>query len=100
MGLPKGRTNNPAGKPPGTQNKVGADRKKAIAEILESKADRFSTAMESLDDKEFVKAYIDLLAYNIPKMASAHLDIETNEDAKKTVHDLFPDELKDGESES
>jgi hypothetical protein len=96
----KGNSGNPAGKPPGTKNKVGADVKKAIAQILENKGDEFNLALGRLEDKDFVRAYIDLLPYNIPKMATANLTIESIEEAKKTVHDLFPESIDNGQSES
>lgn len=99
MGLKPGMCNNPNGRPKGSIDKVSRDLKQRIADLLDNKFDRFNEALDSLDDKEMVKAYTDLVPFAVPKMASASLIIDT-ESIKKTVHDLFPDELKDGEPES
>lgn len=96
----KGISNNPAGKPKGTPNKAGRDLKERIAELLEGQFDRFTEAMAGLNDKDYVKAYTEIMPFALPKMASAQLTIDTNEEDKRTVRDLFPDELKDDQSES
>jgi len=93
MPLPKGRTNNPNGRPIGSTNKVSADLKQRIADLLDEKFDRFNEALNSLDDKEMVKAYTDLVPFAVPKMASASVTIESIEEVKKSVNDLFPDQL-------
>jgi hypothetical protein len=100
MALPKGRTNNPNGRPIGATNKVGSDLKQRIADLLNDKFDAFNTALDGLDDRDLVRAYTDLVPFAVPKMATAQVNIETIEAIKKTVSDLFPDEVKDGESES
>jgi hypothetical protein len=100
MGPPKGTINNPNGRPAGSQNKATRVFKEWIASFIDSKIDDFSEVYDRLDDKDKAKVMIDLLAYVTPKMASASMIIETIDDAKKTVHDLFPDELKDDQPES
>lgn len=98
----KGHTNNPNGRPTGSTNKVGADLKQRIADLLNDKFDDFNLALDGLEDKDLVKAYTDLVPFAVPKMATASLTIESTEEAKKTVRDLFPDTItvKDGQSES
>lgn len=90
---------NPNGRPKGSPNKAGRELKERIAELLEGQFDRFTEAMAGLNDRDYVKAYTEIMPFALPKMASAQLTIETTEEEKRTVRDLFPDELKDDQSE-
>ena len=45
MGLPKGRTNNPDGRPPGSQNKINAELRDKVKQLVE---DNYSQIIEDI----------------------------------------------------
>lgn len=92
MGLKKGMTNNLAGRTPGALNKIGKDLRMNISDFLNDNFDDFVKAYNKLEGKDKVSAYIDLIPFVVARMqaSSVTIDIEAQ---KKTVHDLFPDEL-------
>lgn len=95
MGLPQGRTNNPAGRRPGALNKIHKDLKLNLSEFLNTRFSEFEAGFDALDPKDKVNAYISLIPFVVPKMVASstvEVDIEAQ---KKTVHDLFPEELNE-----
>lgn len=79
MGLKKGMTNNPAGKPPGTKNKINSELRGMINDFLESKFEMVVADFETLEPKDKLKFYTDLLSYGLPKLQAASIDIDLNE---------------------
>jgi len=73
MGLPKGKTNNPAGKPPGAINKLSRNVKMNIAEFLETRWPDIEKEFDNLKGWNKVKLYLELLPYNQPKMQSIEM---------------------------
>lgn len=73
MGLPKGRTNNPAGRPKGIRNKK-VEEWTALGEWMTGKgADRAMSILTKLDDGEFLSHYEKLVLYFRPKLSSANI---------------------------
>lgn len=66
MGLQKGRTNNPLGKPKGTKNKTTVKMKEIISSFMENKVEDVKTAFDKLEPKDKVNSFISLLKYVIP----------------------------------
>ena len=66
MGLQKGRTNNPLGKPKGTKNKTTVKMKEIISSFMENKIDDVKKAFDKLEPKDKVNSFISLLKYVIP----------------------------------
>jgi hypothetical protein len=89
---PKGKVNNPNGRPIGAKNKVGADLKERISKFLNDKFDDFSELWDGLEAKDKARIYVDVIPYVVPKMASANVTFDTDQ-VKKTINDLFPDSL-------
>lgn len=85
MGLPKGKTNNPAGKPPGTKNKINADLRVMINDFLNDEFDTIKEDFKRLDPKDKLKFYTDLLNYGLPKLQATSLEIDLE---KLTESDL------------
>lgn len=86
MGLPKGRTNNPNGRPAGLVIKMSRDLRKSITEFLEKHFDEVVATWEKLSDQDKVKFYRDLLQYAVPRLQSTQL---------RTEYDLLTDEQLD-----
>ncbi len=57
------------GRSKGTPNKVTNDVKEWIASFVNSERERFETMLSSLEPNDYIKAYINLLGYVLPKQA-------------------------------
>ena len=66
MGLPKGRTNNPAGRIPGSKNKATIEIREQLSEFLTNNFPAFEQACKKLPEKDFVNVFRDLLKYAVP----------------------------------
>lgn len=66
----KGITNNPNGRPKGVPNKTTTELREMITTLFESKYEDFTQALDELEAKDKVDAYIKLMGYVIPKMGA------------------------------
>jgi hypothetical protein len=78
MGLPKGRTNNKAGKPPGAVNRLSRDLRQTITDFLEDHWSEVVKEFSKLKGRDKVNFYRDLLQYAIPKMQAVAVDVDLN----------------------
>jgi len=76
MGLPKGRTNNPNGKPKGAISKVNKDLKTSISLFLEKQWPKIEKDIKALEPKDRVIMYEKLLSYSLPRLKSVDQTIE------------------------
>lgn len=77
MGLHKGMTNNPAGRPKGSENKVTQAMKERIQLLFDENFDQLQEDIKGLEPKDRVKAITDLLPYLLAK--NNNTNISTNE---------------------
>ena len=77
MGLKKGTTNNPAGRPKGTINKSSAAIREKITAFLDDNFEQVQKDFESkeLSVKDKLKFYTDLLPYAVPTLQSSTLEV-------------------------
>lgn len=75
MGLHKGQTNNPFGRPKGVGNKLNNDLKSRIAQIVENGFEVIETDLEALEAKDRITAYLKLLEFVLPKQRETKIDI-------------------------
>jgi hypothetical protein len=66
---PKKRTKT-GGRKKGTPNRLKGEIKEKLRLIVEDKAEEFEKRLSKLSDSDFVKSYISLLAYVVPKKQS------------------------------
>ena len=66
----KGVTNNPNGRPKGVPNKIQLPLRKRIVEFLDRDFDGFIKELSKLDDKNKVKAKIEMMKLVIPRPVS------------------------------
>jgi hypothetical protein len=66
MGLPKGKTNNPNGRPAGAINKLASDCRLSIAELLNDNQEKIREELQGLSGREFLSFAIALLKYVVP----------------------------------
>lgn len=84
MGLHKGQTNNPNGRPGGSKNKCTEEIRELIIDFLSNNFDKIRDDFSSLEPKERIKFYIQLLAYGVPRLQNEnHSQIPNSEQIKK-----------------
>jgi hypothetical protein len=66
MGLPKGKTNNPHGRPLGALSSMAKEHKCTVDKLLRDNIEKVREEMDKLSGLQFVRLYIDLLKYMIP----------------------------------
>ena len=80
MGLPKGRTNNPAGKPTGTTSKITLTIRERIGSYIDQNFETFIDDIGQLEPKDRVKAFMELLQYSTPKFQAQQIRIDNLSD--------------------
>lgn len=89
------------GRKAGTPNKVSTDFKRFIVGVLDDGREEFERRLERLEDREYIKIYVGLLGYVVPKMSpTTPEDILRRE--KEMLQDLLlslPDEMVNRVSE-
>lgn len=78
MSLPKGRTNNPKGRPKGKANKVTASTKDWINTIINSSRSQLEADLLKLEPRDRWSVMEKLLGYIIPKQQATTATIELN----------------------
>jgi len=76
MGLPKGRTNNPRGRPEGAKGKRTIEWEKLGDFITDEGAERAARIMRECSDEDFMKYYRDVLEYFKPKQQRQEISAE------------------------
>ena len=78
MGLHKGQTNNPKGRPKGSKNRVSKDLKELIDAFLNEKFELVKDQFNKLPPKDQLKFFTDLLPYVVPKLQDTKQEVEIN----------------------
>jgi len=89
MGLQKGRTNNPAGKPPGTKNKINAELREMISDFLNSEFETVKIDFQKLEAKDKLKFYTDLLQYGLPKLQATSIEIDFEKFSEEQLDEII-----------
>ncbi len=84
MGLQKGRTNNPNGRPKGSENKVTTEIREKVLNFVNSNIDEIQANFNLLNPSEKVKYLIAILQYTIPKMKDLDHTITYNSKNQKS----------------
>ena len=78
MGLHKGQTNNPKGRPKGSKNRVSKDLKELIDAFLNEKFELVKDQLNELPPKDQRKFFTNLLPYVVPKLQDTKQEVEIN----------------------
>jgi len=79
MGLKQGMTNNPAGRPKGSENKTTREMRSLITDFLSNNWEAIQDDFDSLTPKDRLTFYEKLLQYGLPKLQSTQLTTITKE---------------------
>lgn len=93
MAFIKGTSGNISGRPKGSKNKAGEDLRNLISNFLEKRFEGIINDFESLEAKDRIKVYTDLLQYGLPKLqaVSNELNFEnlTDEQLDEIINRLI-----------
>lgn len=100
MGLKKGQTNNPNGRPKGTPNKISAETRRFISELIHSSRTDIKKSLKALerdDSFKYLTIIERLMSYAIPKMQEIDVNaqVEAEYSELKKMLEICPDEFLD-----
>ena len=94
MGLKKGQTNNTAGRPKGTPNKVTADLRVWVENLIGSNLLQMEQDLKNLEPKDRLMILEKLMQYSIPKQQAITVEaqIQAEYEAIERLLNNMPDE--------
>ena len=94
MGLHKGQTNNPNGRPAGKQNKLTTQTKDWISQLIDRNKKQIEKDLKGMDAETRVKALFSLLTYIVPKQSTISIEEQAKieEEALIKFLETAPDE--------
>jgi hypothetical protein len=86
---------NENGRPLGSKNKSTVLIKNTIASILNDNVELFKEKLLQLNDKDFVRAYMDLTKYVIPTMKAVEVNDVTEDNIPSWIDNYNEEQLKE-----
>jgi hypothetical protein len=86
---------NENGRPLGSKNKSTVLIKNTIASILDDNVELFKEKLLQLNDKDFVRAYMDLTKYVIPTMKAVEVNDVTDDNFPSWIDNYSEKQLKE-----
>ena len=86
---------NENGRPIGSKNKSTILVKNTIASILDDNIELFKEKLLQLNDKDFVRAYIDLAKYVIPTMKAVEVNDVSEDNVPSWIDNYNEKQLKE-----
>ncbi|MFO7656340.1 MAG: hypothetical protein R6W78_04675 [Bacteroidales bacterium] len=78
MGLSKGQTNNPAGRPRGSKNKATEVIRQKVEDFITLKIDEVETVWKQLEAKDKMQFLTKILDFVMPKLKATDSDLNIN----------------------
>ena len=86
---------NDNGRPVGSKNKSTILVKNTIASILDDNVELFKEKLLQLNDKDFVRAYMDLAKYVIPTIKAVEVNDVTEDNIPSWIDNYNEEQLKE-----
>ena len=86
---------NDNGRPVGSKNKSTILVKNTIASILDDNIELFKEKLLQLNDKDFVRAYMDLTKYVIPTMKAVEVNDVSEDNVPAWIDNYNEEQLKE-----
>ena len=86
---------NDNGRPVGSKNKSTILVKNTIASILDDNVELFKEKLLQLNDKDFVRAYMDLAKYVIPTMKAVEVNDVSEDNVPSWIDNYNEEQLKE-----
>ena len=86
---------NDNGRPVGSKNKSTILVKNTIVSILDDNVELFKEKLLQLNDKDFVRAYMDLAKYVIPTMKAVEVNDVTEDNIPSWIDNYNEEQLKE-----
>ena len=86
---------NDNGRPVGSKNKSTILVKNTIASILDDNVELFKEKLLQLNDKDFVRAYMDLAKYVIPTMKAVEVNDVSEDNVPSWIDNYNKEQLKE-----
>ena len=86
---------NENGRPVGSKNKSTILVKNTIASILDDNVELFKEKLLQLNDKDFVRAYMDLAKYVIPTMKAVEVNDVSEDNFPSWIDNYNEEQLKE-----
>ena len=86
---------NDNGRPVGSKNKSTILVKNTIASILDDNVELFKEKLQRLNDKDFVRAYMDLTKYVIPTMKAVEVNEVTEDNLPNWIDNYNEEQLRE-----
>ena len=86
---------NENGRPVGSKNKSTILVKNTIASILDDNIELFKEKLLQLNDKDFVRAYMDLTKYVIPTMKAVEVNDVSEDNVPSWIDNYNKEQLKE-----
>ena len=86
---------NENGRPVGSKNKSTILVKNTIASILDDNIELFKEKLQLLNDKDFVRAYMDLAKYVIPTMKAVEVNDVSEDNVPSWIDNYNEEQLRE-----
>ena len=94
MKYAKGHSGNPKGKPTGAKNKINIALKERVRLLIDNNFEKLESDLIKLDSQARITAIIKLMEFVLPRQHKQEIELSAElERKRKTIADLFPDEL-------
>lgn len=95
MGLRKGQTNNPKGRPKGTPNRATTEMRKWLKCFLDENQKQIEDDFKALEPHQRLQMFERLLQYTLPKMQSVSASIDLSTLTEEQIDTIISEITKD-----
>lgn len=87
--MEKGKTNNPKGRPKGKPNKITADVRQWLAELIDGNRAQVKKDLKKLSPKDRLKIIEKFMQYVVPKQQATTLEIDYSKMTEEQLNNII-----------